>query len=431
MAHSSREPVVLSAYGAITPLGSTLEEIATALYEGCSGIRSIEKFDTTCFLTKWAGVPEAGNAAIRWPRPVEDQMYRPGEIFYAENATANLLTRIDPLSIYPAERLGCVLGVDEPAYDSQRLIPFLKENGSKIGKDWKSFFDEAINYYRLSEIIDIDVTAVLREIHQKIPFQGYTRCHLGLCSASLQALGMARSAILRGSIDAAIVGGVSGKVTQSNLARLESLSAVCTDPELEAGARSRPFDARRSGFVPAEGAVLFLMEKESEARKRGHVPLVRLLGYGSSQSAEHIIAPHTQELETTLCMQRALHDAGVSPSEISNINAHGTSTKLNDLHESSAIARLFDKALPQVTATKSLHGHMIAAAAAMEVLGIAASFENDFLPAIANLDTVDPEIKVPLVRETAPGRVGKVLKNSLGMGGLAATLILENPRLEQ
>jgi 3-oxoacyl-[acyl-carrier-protein] synthase II len=282
---------------------------------------------------------------------------------------------------------------------------------------------------RVSDLLDLDMTTVLRTIHKLVPFAGYARCHVGLCSASLQAVGMARTAIAAGKIDAAIVGGVSGRVTPSNVSRLEGIGAVCMDPLLEGPRRSRPYDARRSGFVPAEGAVLFLLEREDAVLRRGGRPYLRVMGYGSSLCAEHIIQPHSTSLEMRLSMGRALRSSGVPLDAITSVNSHGTSTKLNDLHESRAIRAIFEgHRVPHVAATKSNHGHLIAAAGAMEILGIIGSFEHDYLPAIRNLEEDDGSIDVPLLRARVEGPVRNVLKNSFGMGGLAASAVLQNPR---
>jgi 3-oxoacyl-[acyl-carrier-protein] synthase II len=143
--------------------------------------------------------------------------------------------------------------------------------------------------------------------------------------------------------------------------------------------------------------------------------------------AQHIIAPHTEGLEIKLSMERALADAGIPVSAIDCISAHGTSTKLNDLHEARALSQLFAGHSPVVTATKSYHGHLIAAAGAMEVLCTLASFERDFIPPILNLEAPEPEMTLPLAQTVVSRRVTRVLKNSLGMGGLSASLILENP----
>ncbi len=423
-------PICISAIGAVTPLGDSLDDVTSAFYEGRSGIRSIHKFNTDSFDTKWAGLPEVGNDLMRWPDPSGKLSVRPGEVLYAERAIQNLLAQFNPLDTYAADRVGCVVGVDEPSINPQRCIDIVKRAGSANINNRRALISKAIESFRISELLDIDTTAVLRTIHKAVRFSGYTRTHVGLCSASLQALGMGFNAIREGRIDAAIVGGVSAKVTPMNVARLEAIGAVCTDPALAGHERSRPFDRRRSGFVPAEGSVLFVIEREDAARRRGGTVYARIKGYGASLSAEHIVAPHTLNSEMRLCMQRALVDAGIPLEEISAINTHGTSTKLNDHHESRAIGEVFGKiTIPPVAATKSLHGHLIASAGAMEVMGIIGSFRDDFLPAIRNLGESDEEAILPLLRTRRDGPVRNVLKNSFGMGGLAASLVLQNPNL--
>lgn len=425
---SPRDVVCVSALGLVSPLGESLEAVSEALYEGRSGIRRIEKFSTESLETKWAGIPEYGNQVIRWPHPAASPPARPGEALYAERAVGHLLAQVNPLDLYAADRLGCILGVDEPTVDPEKSIELVKQVGLDGILDRQRLLTQAAQTFRISQLLDLDVTSALRAIHRLLPFRGLSRCHVGLCSASLQALGMARTAILAGKIDAAIIGGVSAKVTPANLARLESIGAVCTDAALEGSHRSRPFDARRSGFVPAEGAVLMLMEREEAVLRRRGRSYLRVLGYGASLGAEHIVQPHSKSLEMRLSMSRALKMAGLPLDAFSNVNAHGTSTKLNDLHESQAIAEVFGGRPPPVTATKSNHGHLIAAAGAMELVGVIATFEHSFLPPVMNLDEVGNRISVPLVRTRADGPVHSVLKNSFGMGGLAASAVLQHPR---
>lgn len=421
--------VCISAVGAVTPLGDTVDDIAKSFYESKSGIKEIKKFDVTSFLTKWAGVPEFGNSFVHWPRVAGTALRRPGELLYAERAMDRLVSEVDPITLYKPEQIGCVLGVDEPAVDVQRCIEFLQNSDTRID-DRAALIRQASEFFRVSEFLDSETTSVLRVVHKRVAFTGYTRCHVGLCSASLQAIGMGLRAIRTGRVDAVIAGGVSAKITPINIARLEAIGAVCVDSKLGGSERSRPFDGRRSGFVPAEGAVLFLLERECEVRKRGGKNYCRIKGYGSSMGAQHIIAPHLDEMEMRLCMNRALHDANVAPNDIDCVNAHGTSTKLNDQHEARALTDLFCGAGDAiVTATKSLHGHLIAAAGAMEVLSAAISFERDFIPAIRNLDTPEPAMGLPLATNLVNRRVRRILKNSFGMGGLAASMVLENPRV--
>jgi len=269
-------PICISAIGAVTPLGNTLDEVTSGFYEGRTGIRAIEKFSTETFETKWAGLPPIANELMRWPDPDNSHSIRPGEVLYAERAIQSLLAEFNPLDAYSADRVGCVIGVDEPAINPQRCIDIVQRAGRDNINNRREMIDSGMRSLRISELLDIDTTTVLRTIHKAVPFAGYARTHLGLCSASLQALGMAFNAIREGRIDAAIVGGVSAKVTPMNIARLEAIGAVCTDPALEGPERSRPFDRRRSGFMPAEGSVLFVVEREQEARAHGRQVYARL-----------------------------------------------------------------------------------------------------------------------------------------------------------
>lgn len=306
----------ISSYGAVTPLGQTLDEISHNLQNGISGIREIKKFNTQTYKTKWAGVPALGNDSIRWPRESR-QSGRPGEVLYAETAIKDLVKRYNPLKDYEASRIGCIIGVDEPSIDPERCVELAHMLGSEESRQRDKIIDKATEYFRVSEMLDLDVTSVLRTIQRHIPFTGYTRCHVGLCSASLQAIGMARQAIIDGKADVMIVGGVSAKITPFNIAQLEAVGAVCIDPLLEGEQRSRPFDLRRSGFMPAEGSVLFIIEKESMIKSRGGDNYCRLQGYGASLASQHIVAPHTEGREMQLCMERALAESKIPLDEIS------------------------------------------------------------------------------------------------------------------
>ena len=221
-------PICISAIGAVTPLGDTLDEVTSAFHEGRSGIRAIEKFSTDTFDTKWAGLPPIANELMHWPDRDKRCSVRPGEVLYAERAVKSLLAEFNPLDAYAADRVGCVLGVDEPAINPQRCIDIVQRTGRANINNRRALIDNAVQSFRISELLDIDTTAVLRTIHKAAPFSGYTRTHVGLCSASLQALGMAFNAIRAGRIDAAIVGGVSAKVTPMNIVPLNSNHTPCT-----------------------------------------------------------------------------------------------------------------------------------------------------------------------------------------------------------
>lgn len=416
----TKENIVISAFGAVTPLGSTYDAICDALKKGISGIKSIEKFNCETFTTQHAGVPDEGNELVRWPsnRP------RFAELVYAEMAAKHLLAHPNfPKSLYNANRIGCIVGVDEQAADVQLCLKMKADK--KIEPSNNQLLDKMVRHFKINDCLNLEPSSVLSAIYKMIPFSGFSTTHVGLCSASLQAIGMGMQAIQHGKCDAMIVGGISGKVNPINLARLELMDVISTDLSLKPEQRSRPFDKRRSGFVLAEGAVLFLIEKESDVIARGDKPLLRLLGYGASLGAEHIVAPHHDSLEMKLAMRRALENSRLTSSDIDLINVHGTSTILNDHYESKAISDVFDNKLVPVTANKSLHGHLIAAAGAMEVLNTLIALNEEFIPGSINCDEQDENCAVNLIKKTQFQKINRVLKNSFGMGGLAASMVLE------
>jgi len=416
----------ITAYGAVTPIGNTIQEIFESLRGRKNGMREIEKFDHRALKTSKAGIPVEGNTAIRWPK---EMRFHNGEIFYGQLAARRLIEQLDISAIYRPEEIGCILGIDEPALDIERIIAF--SDGLPASIDRKSLITAAIERFRIGDLLDADTSAVMQAIHDIIPFSGTAFSHLGLCSASTQSIGLAMRSIARGEIKVAICGGISAKVTPINLVRLEGMGVTTTDEQFSFEARSRPFDRKRSGFVLAEGAVIFCIEKESCIKARNAKPLAFLMGYGGALCAQNIVAPHTDDVEMMLSMQCALEDAQITPAEIDMISAHGTSTQQNDFHESRAIVRVCGQSSPPVIATKSNHGHLIAAAGAMEILTVIAGFQNNFMPGIINLDELDPLLPegITLVRKNTHKSLRYVLKNSFGMGGGAASLILGNPNI--
>lgn len=416
----------ITAYGAITPIGNTIEEIFESLRNGKSGMREIEKFDHRAFKTSKAGVPAEGNFAIHSHKK---NRFRNGDIFYGQLVAKRLAEQLDLSSIYHPDEIGCMVGIEDPAMDIDNIIAFHKDLPNDI--DRKSLITAAVERFRIGDLLDTNTSAVLKAIHNIIPFSGQTISELGLCSASTHSIGLAMRSIARGEIKAAICGGISARVTPLVLIRLEGMNITTTDEQFSFEARSRPFDRKRSGFVLSEGAVLFSIEKESAVKARNSKPLAFLMGYGGSLGAQNIVAPHNDDMEMILSMQRALEDAKMTPAEIDMISAHGTSTQQNDLHESRAIVRVCGKPSPPVIATKSNHGHLMATAGAMEILTVLAGFQNNFMPGIINLDEPDPQLPdgITLVRENTYKPLRYVLKNSFGMGGTAGSLILGNPNM--
>ncbi|RON49762.1 beta-ketoacyl-[acyl-carrier-protein] synthase family protein [Pseudomonas frederiksbergensis] len=415
----SQKRVVISSFGCCTPLGDHYAAIEESLRDGRSGVRKIAKYDTATFKSHFAGIPLSGNF------PTHDVRRRfSHDEFYTRTAMENLLASVsfDPGAI-GEQRIGCFLGVDEPVVDIQQTVD-LAYDLNKVDGQFANLDPALERHFRVQDFIRYDPTNALRTVHKFVPFKGPASVHLGLCSASLQAIGTGFQAVRQGRVDAAIVGGVSAKVTAEHYIGLESVDIIATDERLDPTALSRPFDARRSGYLPAEGAVLFLLESLDACLKAGREPLMELVGFGTSTNASHIVKPAPDSGEMKLAMTRALKNAGLQARDIGMVNAHGTSTILNDLHESAAICAVLGEQVP-VTANKSLHGHMIAAAGAMETLNSLISLRSGFIPGTINLESRDPDCLANVSPFTLQRPVDYCLKNSFGMGGLAASMIFK------
>jgi 3-oxoacyl-[acyl-carrier-protein] synthase II len=226
-----------------------------------------------------------------------------------------------------------------------------------------------------------------------------------------------------GSCDVVVVGGTEAAITPLALAAFHRMGAVSGRKE-DPAAASRPFDADRDGFVMGEGAAILVLESMDHAESRGASIRGELLGYGRNCDAHHITAPAPGGAGAVACMQLAIDDAGVSPADVGHINAHGTSTPLNDAAEAAAISKVFGDNVP-VVSTKGVTGHMIGAAGAVECVAAVLAAQNKLVPPTANHDRTDPEITVDVVaREPRSIERGIAVSNSFGFGGHNATLVV-------
>ena len=244
------------------------------------------------------------------------------------------------------------------------------------------------------------------------------------CTSGATAIGVARDLLRTGACDVVIAGGSEAGLTPLSIAafgQMHALSGRVDDP----AAASRPFDADRDGFVAAEAAGILILERLADADARGARTRARLIGYGASADAHHITAPDPEGIGVGLAVKTALDDAGIAPSEVSHINAHGTSTPLNDAAESRVIRRIFGDDAPPVTSTKGVTGHSLGAAGAIEAAFSALTLQNGLLPPTANLDKLDPQIDLDVVHDE-PRRADAqvVMSNSFGFGGQNGVLVL-------
>lgn len=242
------------------------------------------------------------------------------------------------------------------------------------------------------------------------------------CASGATAIGIGRDLLRLGVADIVIAGGAEAPVTPlyiSAFARMRTLSAR-TDP-LTA---SRPFDAARDGFVLAEGAAVFVMEREEDAKARNAMPVAKVVGYGASADAHHVTSPDPEGKGAALAIRAALADAGLTGGDVHYVNAHGTSTRLNDVVEARVIHDVLGPCTP-VSSTKGVTGHALGAGAAIEAAYTALTLRHHVMPPTANLTDPDPEADVDLVYKAARhGRVDVALSNSFGFGGQNAALLL-------
>ncbi|MFG3283195.1 beta-ketoacyl-[acyl-carrier-protein] synthase family protein [Streptomyces sp. NPDC048111] len=244
------------------------------------------------------------------------------------------------------------------------------------------------------------------------------------CASGTSAIGVALDLLRAGRCDIVVAGGAEAPLTAltaTGFAQLGALSRA-KDPR----SASRPFDARRDGFVLAEGAGMLVLEREEHALARGARVRARIAGHGETADAHHMVAPHPEGLGLQRAMRGALADAGVSPSEVDHVNAHATGTPRGDAAEALALVKVFPHR-PPVTSVKGVIGHSLGAAGAIEAVCSVLSIEHRTIPGTANLHDTDPEIDLQLVRSTTSAPVTTVVTHSVGFGGQNAALVVTAP----
>jgi 3-oxoacyl-[acyl-carrier-protein] synthase II len=405
--------VVITGIGLITPVAIGSEETWQALLAGKSGIAPITHFDTKGFATHFAGEVK-GFDPTRWMSSREAKTVDPF-IQYAV-AAASLAIADSGLKIEGelAERVGCFVGAGLGGVSTiEAACKTLGEKGPRHG----------ISPFFVPMII---VNLAPGQISIRFGAKGPNLSQVSACSTGAHAIGDAFKVIQRGAADAMICGGTEATVTPLGVGGFNSMRALSTRNEAPQLA-SRPFDRDRDGFVIAEGAGIVVLEEMELAKKRGARIYAELTGYGLNADAHHITAPAPEGEGAQRCMKLALDDAHLAPSQIGYINAHGTSTKMNDANETFAIKKVFGDAVRKlmVSSTKSMTGHMLGAAGGVETAICALVLARGVVPPTINYTTPDPECDLDYVPNTArEGRVQHVLTNSFGFGGTNACLVL-------
>src|SRR5450432_2150473 len=397
--------VVLTGIGLVTPLAIGTEETWQALLAGKSGIAPITHFDHANFATHFAG--EVKNFDVtRWISS-RDARNIDRFIQYAV-AAAGLAIEDSGLKIEGefAERVGCYVGAGLGGVSSiESACSTMAKKGPRHG----------ISPFFVPMII---VNLAPGQISIRFGAKGPNFSHVSACSTGAHAIGEAMRAIERGDADAMICGGTEATVSPLGVGGFNSMRALSTRNESPEEA-SRPFDRDRDGFVIIEGL--------EHAKKRGARIYAELTGYAANADAYHITAPAPEGEGAQRCMKLALTNSKLAPADIGYINAHGTSTKMNDANETVAIKKVFGEAARKVmvSSTKSMTGHMLGAAGGVETGICALVLARGVIPPTINYTTADPDCDLDYVPNTAREvRVKHVLTNSYGFGGTNASLVL-------
>jgi 3-oxoacyl-[acyl-carrier-protein] synthase II len=405
--------VVITGVGLVTPIAVGTEETWTGLLAGKSGIGPITHFDHTAFATHFAGEVK-GFDPTRWMTSREAKTLDPF-IQYAVGAAAQAVedSGIEIKDAF-AERVGCFVGAGLGGVTTiEATCKTLSEKGPRHG----------ISPFFVPMII---VNLAPGQISIRHGAKGPNLSQVSACSTGAHAIGDAARVIAHGEADAMICGGTEATVTPLGVGGFNSMRALSTNNEAPQQA-SRPFDRDRDGFVIAEGAGIVILEEMELAKKRGAKMYAEVTGYGLTGDAHHITSPAPEGEGAQRCMKMALADARLAPEDVGYINAHGTSTKINDATETLAIKKVFGDAARKlmVSSTKSMTGHMLGAAGGVETAICALVLSRGVVPPTINYTTPDPECDLDYVPNTAREvRVQHALSNSFGFGGTNACLVL-------
>jgi 3-oxoacyl-[acyl-carrier-protein] synthase II len=403
--------VAVTGLGIVSPVGVGVDAAWEALATGRSGVGLITSFDTTGYTTRFAACIDDFD-----PSPVLDakearrlSRFQQFALVAADEALRD--AGIGPVDEAEAERVGVVVGSGIGG------LGLMEEQARVLAERGPS----RVSPFLVPGMI-VDVAAGLISI--RYGFKGINYAVVSACATGNHAIGEAFESIRRGSADVIVAGGVDAGVTPLGLAGFAAARALSTRNEDPAGA-SRPFDAGRDGFVIGEGGAILILEEWEHAVARGANIRAEILGYGATADAYHVTAPAPDGDGARRAMRLALEQAAIEPSEVGYINAHGTSTPLGDAAETGSIREVFGAQAPPVSSTKSMTGHLLGGAGAVEAVACVRALETGVLPPTINYTDPDPECDldyVPNVARVANPAVA--LSNSFGFGGHNAAILL-------
>ncbi len=428
MSHDpSRRRVVVTGMGVINPLGNDVDTVWKQLKEGKSGVGYTTIFDASRFPTKISAeiknwdITDCGEDPEVWK-------YRGRHTKFAAGAARQAIDLSGVLdSISDPRRFGVYLGSGEGNQDFVAFATMMAAGLDEEGNlDISKFMQAGLDF--LNPLLELEQEPNMPVGHMAAMFnaQGPNANCLTACAASSQAIGEATEIIRRGEADVMLSGGTHSMIHPFGVTGFNLLTALSTNNDDPAGA-SRPFDRLRDGFVLGEGAAMVVLEEYERARRRGAPIFGEVLGYGSTADAYRITDIHPEGRGAIACMRMAIEDAGVNPEDVDYVNAHGTSTTVNDRVETRSCKEVFGENAINVpiSSTKSMMGHLIAAAGATEMIVCLKAIHDNVLPPTINYENPDPDCDLDYVpNEAREAQCDVALNNSFGFGGQNITLVV-------
>ncbi len=406
--------VVITGIGAITPVGIGKDNFWEALISGKNGIGKITRFDATDYGAQVAG---------------EVKDFEPAD--YIDKKESKRMDRYTQFAVATAKMAIEDSGLDLESEDKERIGTYV---GTGIGgietmhSQYEKLFAKGPSRISPFFIPMMIGNMAAGQISIAFGLRGPSSCVVTACATGSNCIGDAFRLIQHGQADVMVAGGTEASISQAAVAGFCSMKALCTDHNDDPEHASRPFDATRSGFVMGEGCGIVVLESLEHAEKRGAHIYAEIAGYGANSDAYHITSPAPHGEMQAKCMAMAIKDAGMTPADVDYVNAHGTSTHMNDLGETEAIKAVFgDHAKDiSVSSIKSMTGHLLGAAGGVECIATALSVQNDIVPPTMNYENQDEGMDLDYVPNKAKKReVRAAISNSFGFGGHNACLLVK------
>ncbi len=425
----SERKIVITGLGAVTPLGSNVRDTWDGLCEGRSGVRRITLFDAEKFPTKIAGEVKKFDIS-KWQKLISDFSFLGRNSLFALQASEEAVkdSGVEQNKI-DHSRLGIYFGAGDGGFNFSDYASILSGsmNGGDEPVDVNLYFKNSVNRIRPQSLVEQEPSQVVNHLAAYFKVKGIVSNCLTACAASSQAIGEAAEIIRKGKADIMITGGSHSMIHPLGVAGFNLLTALSTQNDAPERA-SRPFDKTRDGFVLSEGAGVLILEELEHAKKRGARIYAEFAGYGGTADAFRLTDPHPTGRGAIQAMKLSLQNAKIDPSDVDYINAHGTSTQLNDQIETHSVKEVFGGSAYKIpiSSIKSMLGHMIAAAGAVELIASVLTIRNGIIPPTINYEIKDEGCDLDYVPNKArEAKVNSVLSNSFGFGGQNIALVIK------